>query len=197
MSSNTKQNKQRQYLQTVKHAANRVIIAIVFECHCPNPLSTSAHRGQTSSNSPTCSDASVRFQQRGHLAPVCATSFIDDTSYLAFTSSGSASIRTKWVGTMTVVSVRYRSIAAIVASASNLARITDGTPAHSRRIPDNGPVWYDHVSIEPGKQCVVGCSLHVSFRETVDMEVDSLPRKSFCFEHPIFHLFGCLAPKDG
>ena len=69
-------------------------------------------------------------------------SFIDDTSYLALTSSGRANKRTKWVGTITVVAVLYLSIAASVASASKRPRMTDETPATSRRMPLSGPVWY-------------------------------------------------------
>ena len=35
-----------------------------------------------------------------------------------------------------------------------------------------------------GKQCVMEGSLHVSFRETVDMEVDGLPQESWQLDRP-------------
>ena len=76
----------------------------------------------------------------GHFAPVWAANCIEETSYFSFTSSGNASILTKWVGTINADSVLYFSIVARVVSASNLPNITDGIPRVRSRIPDNGPV---------------------------------------------------------
>ena len=71
-----------------------------------------------------------------------ATSRSELTSYRARTSSGSDSRRTKWVGTITVVSTRWVSIARSTFSASKRPSTTTGMPAASRRTPDSGPVWY-------------------------------------------------------
>ena len=49
-------------------------------------------------------------------------------------------MRTKWVGTITALSVRYVAMACKACSGSNRGRMTEGMPATSNRMPDSGPV---------------------------------------------------------
>ena len=85
-----------------------------------------------------------RFTSTGHGAAPWMMKISDETSYCAFTSSGSDSSRWNIVGTMCVCVTRCFSMSASVVSASHPSISTIGTPIEAGPASENasGAAWY-------------------------------------------------------
>ena len=69
-----------------------------------------------------------RFTSGGHGAAACTMQRVDDTSYLARTSSGRASSRWNWVGTMWLVVTLCSSMSWSIPSGDHLSMTTTVWP---------------------------------------------------------------------